>query len=84
VKSGIIEKMTIPTNIHVPEVVAIPGVDNTTKNFDWFRHRPPPKKGQLDSASYHAIYFVNRASAVGRIEKLGKLNWASPLEKADT
>jgi hypothetical protein len=35
-ESGIIEKMTIPTNIHVPEVVAIPGVDDPTKNFDWF------------------------------------------------
>jgi hypothetical protein len=35
-ESGIIKKMTIPTNIHVPEVVAIPGVDDPTKNFDWF------------------------------------------------
>jgi hypothetical protein len=54
-KSGIIEKMTIPTNIHVPEVIAIPGVDNPTKNLNWFRHRQPLKKA---SQMVHHIMLI--------------------------
>jgi len=43
VKSGIIEKMTIPANVHMAEVIAIPGMDNSTQNFYGFRHHSSPR-----------------------------------------